>query len=264
MVQAGLIPNCHSYDPTFSYEVVTIIQHGMQRMLTDQVDAYYYVTLMNENYSHPEMPEGSAEGIIKGMYLLRDSGSGSRDSGLGTGDSGKAKSKSKGNSRPHVQLLGSGTILREVIAAAELLDKDFGVSADIWSCPSFNELARDGAAALRFNRLNPETKSPRVPYVTALLQGRSGPAIVATDYVRNYADQIREFVPMPYTVLGTDGYGRSDTRANLRRHFEVDRYHVAHAAIAALAAEGKMTAKDVARAIKHYKIEAGKTDPRLS
>ncbi|MDP1697014.1 MAG: pyruvate dehydrogenase (acetyl-transferring), homodimeric type [Xanthomonadaceae bacterium] len=259
MVQAGLIPNCHSYDPTFSYEVVTIIQHGMQRMLTDQVDAYYYVTLMNENYTHPEMPEGSAEGIIKGMYLLRDSGSGSRDSGLGTGDSGKAKSKSK--SAPHVQLLGSGTILREVIAAAELLDKDFGVSADIWSCPSFNELARDGTAAVRHNRLNPEVKTHRVPYVTQLLGDRSGPVIAATDYVRNYADQIREFVPMAYTVLGTDGYGRSDTRANLRRHFEVDRYHVAHAAIAALAAEGKMTAKDVARAIKHYKIDADKSNP---
>jgi pyruvate dehydrogenase E1 component len=218
------------------------MQHGMQRMLTEQQDEYYYVTLMNENYTHPDMPEGSAEGIIKGMYLLKDAG--------------KPK---KGELR--VQLLGSGTILREAIAAAELLDKDFGVSADIWSCPSFNELARDGHDATRTNRLNPEAKDPAKPYVTELLEGRQGPAIAATDYIRIYADQIREFVPMRYTVLGTDGFGRSDTRANLRRHFEVDRFHIAHAAIAALAAEGKMTAKDVARAIKQYKIDSEKPNP---
>ena len=163
-----------------------------------------------------------------------------------------------------MQLLGSGTILREVIAAAELLDKDFGVSADIWSCPSFNELRRDGFAAERYNRLHPEAKTARTAYVTQCLQGRDGPAIAASDYVRAFADQIRAFVPMPYTVLGTDGFGRSDTRANLRRFFEVDRYHVAHAAIAALAAEGKMTAKDVARAIKHYKIDADRDDPARS
>src|SRR5207342_290189 len=173
MVQAGLIPNCRSYDPTFSFEVVTIMQHGMQRMLTEQRDEYYYVTLMNENYTHPDMPEGSAEGIIKGMYLLKDAG--------------KPK---KGELR--VQLLGSGTILREAIAAAELLDKDFGVSADILSCPSFNELARDGHDATRTNRLNPEAKTPAKPYVTQLLEGRQGPAIAATDYIRIYADQICE------------------------------------------------------------------------
>jgi len=242
MVQAGLIPNCRSYDPTFAFEVVTIIQHGMQRMLAEQHDEYYYVTLMNENYTHPDMPEGSAEGIIKGMYLLKDAG--------------KAK-----KSDHRVQLLGSGTILREAIAAAELLDKDFGVSADIWSCPSFNELARDGSDAIRWNRRNPEAKVQRKPYVTELLEARQGPAIAATDYIRVYADQIREFVPMRYTVLGTDGFGRSDTRANLRRHFEVDRFHIAHAAIAALAAEGKMTGKDVARAIKQYKIDGEKPNP---
>ncbi len=242
MVQAGFIPNCRSYDPTFAYEVVTIIQHGMQRMLTEQRDEYWYVTLMNENYAHPDMPEGSAEGIIKGMYLFKDAG--------------KPK---KGELR--VQLLGSGTILREAIAAAELLDKDFGVTADIWSCPSFNELMRDGQDAQRDNRLHPEAKKPRVPYVTELLEGRQGPAIAATDYIRNYADQIREYVPMRYSVLGTDGYGRSDTRANLRRHFEVDRHWIAHAAIAALAAEGKMTAKDVARAIKQYKLDTDKPNP---
>ncbi len=238
---AGGIPNVRSYDPTFGFEVTVILQHGTKRMMEDQVDEYYYVTLMNENYTHPEMPEGAAEGIVKGMYLLTDAG--------------KPK---KGELR--VQLLGSGTILREAIAAAELLDKDFGVTADIWSCPSFNELRRDGFDVERANRLHPEGEQ-RKAYVTELLEGRQGPAIAATDYVRAYADQIRAFVPMSYTVLGTDGFGRSDTRANLRRFFEVDRYYIAHAAIAALAKEGKMTAKDVARAIKQYKIDPEKANP---
>jgi pyruvate dehydrogenase E1 component len=188
------------------------------------------------------MPEGSAEGILKGMYLFKDAG--------------KPK---KGELR--VQLMGSGTILREVIAAAELLDKDFGVTADIWSCPSFNELARDGFDVERHNRFHPEAKAPRKAYVTGLLEGRQGPAIAATDYIRAYPEQIRAFVPMRYTVLGTDGFGRSDTRDNLRRHFEVDRFHVAQAAIAALAADGKMTPKDVSRAIKLYKIDAEKPNP---
>jgi pyruvate dehydrogenase E1 component len=239
---AGAIPNCRAYDPTFAGEVAVILQHGMTRMLDEQVDEYWYITLMNENYAHPELPEGAAEGVIKGMYLLKDAG--------------KPK---KGELR--VQLLGSGTILREAIAAAELLDKDFGVTADIWSCPSFTELRRDGFDAERHNRLHPEAKSPRKPYVTELLEGRQGPAIAATDYVRAYADQIRAFVPGHYTVLGTDGFGRSDTRANLRRHFEVDRHWIAHAAIDALARDGKMTAKDVARAIKQYKLDADKPNP---
>ncbi|GIX38348.1 MAG: pyruvate dehydrogenase E1 component [Silanimonas sp.] len=239
---AGNIPNCRPYDPTFAYEVAVVLQYGMQRMLTEQVDEYYYLTLMNENYAHPDMPEGAAEGIIKGMYLLKDAG--------------KPK---KGELR--VQLMGSGTILREAIAAAELLDREFGVSADIWSCPSFTELRRDGFDCERWNRLHPEAKTPRKAYVTELLEGRQGPAIAATDYVRQYADQIRAFVPMRYTVLGTDGFGRSDTRANLRRHFEVDRYYIAHAAIAALAAEGKMNAKDVARAIKTFGIDPEKANP---
>ena len=244
-VQSSLIPNVRSYDPTFAYEVVTIVQHGMQRMLAEQQDEYWYITLMNENYAHPALPEGSAEGIIKGMYLLHDGG--------------KPK---KGELR--VQLLGSGTILREVIAAAELLDKDFGVTADIWSCPSFTELRRDGFDVERWNRHNPEAKKPRKAYITELLEGRQGPAIAATDYVRAFADQVRAFVPMRYSVLGTDGFGRSDTRANLRRHFEVDRFHIAHAAVAALAADGKLTAKDVARAIKLYKLDAEKVNPLLA
>jgi pyruvate dehydrogenase E1 component len=239
---AGNIPNCRPYDPTFAYEVAVILQHGMRRMLTEQVDEYYYLTLMNENYAHPDMPEGAAEGIIQGMYLLRDAGR-----------------PKKGELR--VQLLGSGTILREAMFAAELLDKEFGVSSDLWSCPSFTELRREGFDAERWNRLNPEAKTPRKPYVTTLLEGRQGPAIAATDYVRQYADQIRAFVPMRYSVLGTDGFGRSDTRAKLRHHFEVDRHYIAHAAIAALAAEGKMNAKDVARAIKVFGIDPGKANP---
>jgi pyruvate dehydrogenase E1 component len=172
-------------------------------------------------------------------------------------DAGKPK---KGELR--VQLLGSGTILREAIAAAELLDKDFGVKSDIWSCPSFTELRRDGFDCERWNRLHPES-APRVPYVTQCLQDRQGPAIVATDYVRQHSDQIRAFMPagMRYVVLGTDGFGRSDTRANLRRFFEVDRYYIAQAAIAALAAEGSMHAKDVARAIKEWKIDPEKANP---
>jgi pyruvate dehydrogenase E1 component len=239
---AGAIPNCRPYDPTFSFEVAVILQHGMRRMLTEQVDEYYYLTLMNENYAHPEMPAGAEDGIIRGMYLLKDAG--------------KAK---KGELR--VQLLGSGTILRECIAAAELLEKEFGVVADIWSCPSFTELRRDGFDAERWNRLHPEAKTPRKAYVTELLEGRGGPAIAATDYVRAFADQIRAFVPMRYTVLGTDGFGRSDTRANLRRFFEVDRGYIAHAAIATLAQEGKMNAKDVARAIKTFRIDPDKAKP---
>ena len=222
--------------------MAVILQYGMTRMLDQQEDEFFYLTLMNENYAHPALPEGAAEGVIKGMYLLKDAG--------------KAK---EGELR--VQLLGSGTILREAIAAAELLEKDFGVTADIWSCPSFTELRRDGWDAERWNRFNPEAKTKKKAYVTELLEGRQGPVIAATDYVRAFADQIRAFVPATYTVLGTDGFGRSDTRANLRRHFEVDRYYIAQAAIDALAKDGKMTGKDVAKAIEIYKIDVEKANP---
>jgi pyruvate dehydrogenase E1 component len=251
---AGAIPNCRAYDPTFSYEIAVILQDGSRRMLQEQEDVYYYVTVMNENYAHPDMPAGAEADIIKGMYLFRDSG-------IGNGESGKGKTKAK--NIPTVQLLGSGTILREVIAAAELLDKEFGVACDIWSCPSFSELRRDGFDAERWNRLHPMDKSPRKAHVTACLEDRAGPAIAATDYVREYADQIRAFMPngKRYTVLGTDGFGRSDTRANLRAFFEVDRYWIAHAAIAALAAEGKMNPEDVARAIKQWKLDPEKPNP---
>jgi pyruvate dehydrogenase E1 component len=221
-------------------------------MLTEQVDEYYYITLMNENYVHPEMPEGAAEGVIRGMYKL--SGHGTRDPGPGKGKSKKAAA--------HVNLLGSGTILREAMAAAELLAADFGVAADIYSCPSFNELRRDGVDVERHNRLHP-LGEPRVPYVSQVLAKAVGPTIAATDYVRAYAEQIRPYLPhgMRYTVLGTDGFGRSDTRANLRRFFEVDRYQIAVAALSALADEGTLQRKVVAEAIKKYGIDVDRPNP---
>ncbi len=240
---AGAIPNCRPYDPTFGFEVAVIVQDGMRRMLTEQEDVYFYITLMNENYTHPDMPEGAAAGILKGMYLLKEGG--------------KAK-----KNEPRVQLMGSGTILREVIAAAELLEKDFGVGADIWSCPSFTELRRDGVDVERWNRLHPEA-APKKAWITTQLEGRNGPVVAATDYVRAFAEQVRAYMPrgVHYTALGTDGFGRSDTRSNLRRFFEVDRHYIAHAAIAALASEGKMNPQDVARAIKRYKIDPDKPNP---
>jgi len=249
---AGGIPNCVAYDPTFSYEIAVILQDGTRRMLKEQEDVYYYITVMNENYAHPEMPKGAEADIIKGMYLFKDASA-------EKGTNGKGKSKSI----PYVQLLGSGTILREVIAAADLLEKEFGVVADIWSCPSFSELRRDGFDVERWNRLHPMAKDQRKAHVTKCLEDRAGPAIAATDYVREYADQIRAFMPdgKRYVVLGTDGFGRSDTRANLRAFFEVDRYWIAHAAIAALAAEGKMNPEDVARAIKQWKLDPDKPNP---
>ena len=249
---AGAIPNCRSYDPTFSYEVAVILQDGVRRMLTEQEDTYYYLTVMNENYAHPDMPAGAEAGIIKGMYLLRESGN---------GDS--AKAKGKGKNVPTVQLMGSGTILREVIAAADLLEKEFGVAADIRSCPSFNELRRDGFDVERWNRLHPMEKKPRRAWVTECLENRAGPIVSATDYVRGYSDQIRAFIPSgrSFIALGTDGYGRSDTRAHLRAFFEVDRYWIAHAAIAALTAEGRMNPEDVARAIREWKLDPEKPNP---
>ena len=244
MVQAGLIPNCAATTRPSRYEVVVIIQHGMQRMLAEQQDEYWYVTLMNENYAHPDMPEGSAEGIIKGMYLFTRCAASRRRASCACSCWAAARSCAKS------------------IAAAELLDKDFGVTADIWSCPSFNELARDGFDAERWNRLHPEDKTPRkavrhAACSKAARARRSSPPTTSAPTPNRSARSCR----CSYTVLGTDGFGRSDTRANLRRHFEVDRYYIAHAAIAALAAEGKMTAKDVARAIKLYKIDAEKPNP---
>jgi len=237
-LMAATIPNCVSYDPTFAYELAVIVQHGMERMYHKQEDVFYYLTVMNENYTHPAMPKGAEEGIIKGMYKFSAS---------------KAKAKNK------VQLLGSGTILREVIAAAELLEKDFGIAADIFSVTSFNELRREGIDCERWNTLHPEAKQ-RVSYVEQCLDAEV-PVIAATDYIRAYADQIRPYVKAQYKTLGTDGFGRSDTRKKLRHFFEVDRFYVVVAALKALADEGKVEAKEVTRAIKLYKINADKPNP---
>jgi pyruvate dehydrogenase E1 component len=240
-VLSATIPNCVSYDPTFGYEVAVIVHDGLRRMYAEQEDVYYYLTVMNENYRHPPMPEGAEEGILRGMYLLQEG------------------RKRKG--RPRVQLLGSGTILREVIAAAGLLDADFGVTADIWSVPSFTELRREGLAAERWNMLHP-TEPPRPSYVETCLAARpDGPVIASTDYIRSFADQIRPFVPRRYRVLGTDGFGRSDYRRNLRSFFEVDRHYVAVAALHSLAADGTVPAATVADAIARYGIDADKPNP---
>jgi len=238
------IPNCISYDPTFAYELAVIIQDGLRRMFEEQEDVFYYVTMMNENYPHPAMPEDAREGILKGMYLLREGGA-----------QGKGKSPP-----PRVQLLGSGTILREVIAAADLLANDFGVAADVWSAPSFTELRREGIAAERWSMLHPELPR-RASYVERCLAGRAGPVIAATDYVRLFADQVRAFVPRRYVALGTDGFGRSDTREQLRRFFEVDRRYVAIAALKALADDGDVPAATVAEAIKRYAVDPEKPNP---
>ncbi|MDX8385093.1 MAG: pyruvate dehydrogenase (acetyl-transferring), homodimeric type, partial [Gallionella sp.] len=238
-LQAATIPNCVSYDPTFAYELAVIVQDGMRRMYQEQEDVFYYLTVMNENYTHPAMPKGVEQDIIKGMYRFSAS---------------KSKAKAK------VQLLGSGTILREVIAAAELLEKDFKVAADVWSVTSFNELRREGLDCERWNMLHPEAKKPRISYVEQSLDAKT-PVVAATDYIKSYADQIRPFISAPYKVLGTDGFGRSDTRKKLRGFFEVDRHYVAIAALKALAEEGAVPASDVSKAIKLYKIDAEKPNP---
>ncbi len=238
LVLSGTIPNCVSYDPTFSYEMAVIIHDGLRRMYVDQENVFYYVTAMNENYTHPAMPEGVQEGIVKGLYLFKPGG----------------KKKRK------VQLMGSGTILREVIAAAELLEQDWSVDADIWSATSFTELAREAQNVERWNRLHP-TEDQKTTYVEQCLKGRRGPVIVATDYIRSYPEQIRRWVPARYEVLGTDGFGRSDTRSQLRKHFEVNRYYVTIAALKALADEGQLPAGKVAEAIKKYGIDSEKPNP---
>ena len=253
-LMAGTIPDCRAYDPTFSYEVAVILHKGIKEMYEEQHDVFYYITTTNENYTHPDMPEGCYEGIIKGMYLFRDSGKNKNESA----------SKTKGESKvSHVQLLGAGGSLRNAIEAAELLDKEFGVMADVWSCPSFSELSRDGFDCKRWNRLHPEPKERRVPYVTQCLADHEGPVVATTEYVRAVADQVRAFMPTgrSYTALGADGFGRSDTREALRTFFEVGPRWIAHAAIAALAEDGVMTAKDIARAIKIWKIDSDKPNP---
>jgi pyruvate dehydrogenase E1 component len=251
-LMSSVIPNCISYDPTFAYELAVVVQDGLRRMYAEQEDLFYYLTVMNENYQHPAMPEGDgvAEGIIKGLYLFRE-GAPAR------------KGRGRAKARPRVQLLGCGTILREVIAGADLLADDFGVDADVWSAPSFTELRREGLDAERWNRLHP-TEPPRQSYVTTCLADRAGPVIAATDYMKSFADQIRPFVPGTYKVLGTDGYGRSDYRRRLRRFFEVDRYHVAQAALQALGQEGAVPLETAAEAITKYGIDPEKPNPARS
>jgi len=234
-----LIPNCISYDPTFQYEVAVVVQDGMRRMFANQEDVYYYLTVMNENYEHPEMPAGAEADIIKGMYLFK---------------------KGKASDGPRVQLLGSGTIFREVIAAAELLRKDWGVESDLWGCPSFNELARDGQDCERYNMLHPADK-PKVSHVQKCLNDTRGPVIAATDYMRLFPEQIRAQINRRYVTLGTDGFGRSDTREKLRHFFEVDARWVTISALKALADDGVIDRSKVAAAILKYGIDVNKPNP---
>lgn len=242
-VVASTIPNCVSYDPAFAYELAVIVQDGLRRMYQEQQDIYYYITVMNENYSHPAMPSGAEKDILKGMYLFRE------------GD--------KDNSNPRVQLLGAGTILREVIAASEILQSEHQVNADIWSVTSFNELRREALSVARWNMLHP-TQPERLSHVGNCLNGRSGPVIAASDFMKIYADQIREFVPGKYRVLGTDGFGRSDTRQKLRHFFEVDRFYITVATLKALAEDGKISQQQVVDAIQKYGIDPEKPDPVIS
>jgi pyruvate dehydrogenase E1 component len=230
----SVVPNVRAYDPTFGYEVAVIIQDGLRHMVQEQEDVFYYLTLMNENYVHPPIPDGAQDGILRGMYLLSEAPTGSDG--------------------PRVQLLGSGTILNEVRAAAELLAGDFGVQADVWSATSFTELRRDGLEVERWNMLHPESEARR-SYVAQMLDGRGGPVVAATDYIRAFADQIRQWVPGPYRVLGTDGFGRSDSRRGLRRFFEVDRHYVVVAALKELADSGEVPAQRVTEAIRKYDID---------
>ena len=237
-IMAANVPNCISYDPTFAYELMVIIQNGLKRMFENQENVFYYITTLNENYPHPEMKKGQEENIIKGMYLFQKGGKGTK----------------------RVQLMGSGSILREVIAAANILSEDFGIQADVWSCPSFNELKRDADDCFRWNLMHPDLKA-KIPHVTACLEKHAGPVVAATDYVKLYADQIRAYVGRNFHVLGTDGFGRSDTRASLRRHFEVNRYYVTVAALKTLADEGTIQAKTVKSAIRKYKLDPEKPNP---
>ncbi|SDB18422.1 pyruvate dehydrogenase E1 component [Pseudidiomarina indica] len=234
------VPNCITYDPTYGYEVAVIVQDGLRRMYGDQENVFYYLTVMNENYVQPAMPEGVEEGILKGLYLL--------------------ETQTAKNAQGEVQLLGSGTILQQVRKAATLLANDFGINAKVYSATSFNELARDGYDVERYNMLHPD-EQPKQAYITQVLSDAKGPTVAATDYMKQYADQVRAWVPTPYKVLGTDGYGRSDSRENLRRHFEVSAEYVVVAALSELAKAGTIDSKVVAKAIADYGIDTNKINP---
>jgi pyruvate dehydrogenase E1 component len=246
-IMAGTIPNCISYDPTFAHEVGVILHHGLKRMVEKQDNVYYYITLLNENYPMPGLTPGTEEQIIKGMYLCKP---------------GVAST-----AMPRVQLLGSGTILRESFAAQELLATEWGVAADVWSCPSFNELTRDGQDAERYNLLHPMA-TPRLSFVGQQLSAHTGPVVASTDYMKAYAEQIRPFIPRnadgsgrTYKVLGTDGFGRSDFRVKLREHFEVNRHYIVVAALKALSEDGTVPVTKVAEAIAKYGIKTDKVNP---
>jgi pyruvate dehydrogenase E1 component len=238
LLLSTMVPNCRSYDPTFAYELAVIIQDGLRRMYVDGESVFYYVTVMNENYAMPAMPKGVEQGILKGLYLLS------------TGGRGKVRAT----------LMGAGTILREVQAAAEILEKDYGVPADVFSAPSFSELRREALDCERWNLLNPD-QPPRVPYVAQCLGDRQGPFIAATDYVRNVPEQVRQWVPGEFVVLGTDGYGRSDARAQLRHHFEVDRRFIVLATLKALADDQKLDRATLTQAIAALGIDPAKPNP---
>jgi pyruvate dehydrogenase E1 component len=235
---ATTIPNCVAYDPAFACELAVIVHDGLRRMYAEQQNVFYYITCMNENYAHPALVSGAEDGILRGMYLLREGGKG----------------------KVRVNLFGSGTILREVLAAAGILEQDFGVPADVFSVTSYSELRREALDAERWNLLHPQ-EAPRTPYVRQCLAGRSGPFVAATDYMRIVADQVRQWVPGRYQVLGTDGYGRSDSRAALRGFFEVDRRYVAVAALKALADDGKLDLATVRSAIEKLGIDPEKPNP---
>jgi pyruvate dehydrogenase E1 component len=238
LLHASTVPNCVAYDPTYAYELAVIIHDGLRRMYVEQENIFYYIAVMNENYPQPPMPTGVEAGILKGAYLLQIGGRG----------------------KVRATLLGSGTILRECLAAAQLLEKSYGVPTDVFSVPSFNELRRDALAIDRWNMLHPN-ETPQVPYVQQLFKDRDGPIVAATDYVRAVPDQIRQWIRGRYVTLGTDGYGRSDSRAQLRKHFEVDRNHIAIAALRALADEGKVDKATVAKAMRDLEIDPAKADP---
>ncbi len=239
-ILASTIPNCVSYDPTFAHEVGVILHHGLKRMVEKQEDVFYYVTLLNENYPMPGLIPGTEEQILKGMYLCKDGP----------------------KLTPRVQLLGSGSILREALAAQELLEKDWGIAANVWSCPSFNELTREGQDCERYNLLHP-AETPRQSFVAQQLDKHTGPVVASTDYIKAYAEQIRPFIPKgrTYKVLGTDGFGRSDFRYRLREHFEVNRHYIVLAALKALSEEGTVPVSKVVEAIAKYGIKTDKINP---
>ncbi len=239
-MMSATIPNCISYDPSFAYEVAVIVQDGLRRMYHDQEDVYYYITVINENHNQPAMPKGAEEGIRKGLYKFLSAG--------------------RGKPRARATLLGCGAIMHEVMAAADMLKEDYKVACDIWSATSFTELGREGAAIERYNHLNPE-KKPKSSYVADCLSGSAGPVVAATDYVRAYADQIRPYIDADYTVLGTDGYGRSDTRPQLRHFFEVDRYHIAWTVVVRLVKLGTLPESTLNDARKRYRIDSDKPNP---